>query len=55
MDSDAPPTENRLMPIIALIDDDRILTSVSIALEAEGYRIMKARPISPSLTSRCRA
>ena len=29
------------MPIIALIDDDRnILTSVSIALEAEGYRIM---------------
>jgi two-component system, OmpR family, response regulator ChvI len=29
------------MPIIALVDDDRnILTSVSIALEAEGYRIM---------------
>jgi two-component system response regulator ChvI len=29
------------MPIIALIDDDRnILTSVSMALEAEGYRIM---------------
>ncbi len=29
------------MPIIAVIDDDRnILTSVSIALEAEGYRIM---------------
>jgi len=28
------------MPIIALVDDDRnILTSVSIALEAEGYRI----------------
>jgi DNA-binding response OmpR family regulator len=61
------------MPIIALIDDDRnILTSVSIALEAEGYRIMtysdgasalegflkasrQARPISPYLTSRCRA
>jgi two-component system, OmpR family, response regulator ChvI len=29
------------MPIIALVDDDRnILTSLSIALEAEGYRIM---------------
>lgn len=29
------------MPIIALVDDDRnILTSVSIALEAEGYRIV---------------
>ena len=29
------------MPIIALVDDDRnILTSVSIAFEAEGYRIM---------------
>jgi two-component system, OmpR family, response regulator ChvI len=29
------------MPIIALVDDDRnILTSVSIALEAEGYRTM---------------
>jgi two-component system response regulator ChvI len=29
------------MPIIALVDDDRnILTSVSLALEAEGYRIM---------------
>ena len=28
------------MPIIALVDDDRnILASVSIALEAEGYRI----------------
>jgi len=28
------------MPIIALVDDDRnILTSVSIALEAEGYHI----------------
>src|SRR5246127_1360552 len=34
-------TESRLMPTIALVDDDRnILTSVSIALEAEGYRIM---------------
>src|SRR6202007_1890862 len=32
---------SRLMPTIALVDDDRnILTSVSIALEAEGYRIM---------------
>src|SRR5258705_7588516 len=30
-----------IMPTIALVDDDRnILTSVSIALEAEGYRIM---------------
>jgi len=29
------------MPLIALVDDDRnILTSVSIALEAEGHRIM---------------
>ena len=29
-----------MMPTIALVDDDRnILTSVSIALEAEGYRI----------------
>src|SRR6266567_8123432 len=29
------------MPTIALVDDDRnILTSVSIALEAEGYRVM---------------
>src|SRR5260370_41819835 len=36
-----PQTESRLMPTIALVDDDRnILTSVSIALEAEGYRIM---------------
>src|SRR5215469_7120533 len=39
------PTHARLcyeaaMPTIALVDDDRnILTSVSIALEAEGYRI----------------
>src|ERR1700757_4949009 len=34
-------TESRPMPTIALVDDDRnILTSVSIALEAEGYRIM---------------
>src|SRR5213078_3202178 len=33
--------ESRPMPTIALVDDDRnILTSVSIALEAEGYRIM---------------
>ena len=29
-----------LMPTIALVDDDRnILTSVSLSLEAEGYRI----------------
>ena len=33
----------KYMPTIALVDDDRnILTSVSIALEAEGYRF---RPI----------
>jgi two-component system response regulator ChvI len=41
--SHASPTTDRrgLMPIIALVDDDRnILTSLSIALEAEGYRIM---------------
>src|SRR6202012_3324425 len=39
--SAGPHTESRLMPTIALVDDDRnILTSVSIALEAEGYRIM---------------
>ena len=38
--SAAPASESRLMPTIALVDDDRnILTSVSIALEAEGYRI----------------
>ncbi len=57
------------MPTIALVDDDRnILTSVSIALEAEGYRIMTytdgasaldgfrtSRPILQSSTSRCRA
>jgi two-component system response regulator ChvI len=34
------PFEGVLMPTIALVDDDRnILASVSIALEAEGYRI----------------
>src|SRR3954466_207691 len=34
-------SDQGLMPTIALVDDDRnILTSVSIALEAEGYRIM---------------
>ena len=57
------------MPTIALVDDDRnILTSVSIALESEGYRIMTytdgasalegfktARRTSPSSISRCRA
>jgi two-component system response regulator ChvI len=33
--------EQAVMPTIALVDDDRnILTSVSIALESEGYRIM---------------
>src|SRR5262249_50303118 len=36
-----PSTGRFLMPTIALVDDDRnILTSVSIALEAEGYRVM---------------
>src|ERR1700754_2979708 len=35
------PSRNFAMPTIALVDDDRnILTSVSIALESEGYRIM---------------
>ena len=30
------------MPTIALVDDDRnILTSVSMALEAEGYRVLR--------------
>ena len=57
------------MPTIALVDDDRnILTSVSIALEAEGYRIMTytdgasaldgfrtSRRTLRSSTSRCRA
>src|SRR5271165_7394247 len=34
-------TRGKTMPTIALVDDDRnILTSVSIALEAEGYRTM---------------
>jgi two-component system, OmpR family, response regulator ChvI len=34
-------SQKRDLPTIALVDDDRnILTSVSIALEAEGYRIM---------------
>ncbi|OWV91123.1 two-component system response regulator [Rhizobium sp. R72] len=33
-------TEMNAMPTIALVDDDRnILTSVSIALEAEGYKV----------------
>ena len=57
------------MPTIALVDDDRnILTSVSIALEAEGYKVetytdgtsalevsIQEDPISRSLTSKCRA
>ena len=35
-----PEMEKQSMPTIALVDDDRnILTSVSIALEAEGYRV----------------
>jgi CheY-like chemotaxis protein len=37
---DAMAGENFSMQTIALVDDDRnILTSVSIALEAEGYRV----------------
>jgi len=36
-----PSVKRMAMPTIALVDDDQnILTSVSIALEAEGYRIM---------------
>src|ERR1700747_3534110 len=38
------------MPTIALVDDDRnILTSVSIALEAEGDRIMTSTDGAPAL------
>src|SRR6185312_11433543 len=37
----ARQAQEGLMPTIALVDDDRnILTSVSMALESEGYRIM---------------
>ena len=58
------------MPTIALVDDDRnILTSISIALEAEGYRIQTYTDGASALdgfktsmpdlailsTSRCRA
>ena len=58
------------MPTIALVDDDRnILTSVSIALEAEGYRITTytdgasaldgfkdgAARVQPFSISKCRA
>ena len=33
---------NKKMPMIALVDDDRnILTSVGMALEAEGYSVQK--------------
>ena len=36
----ADTRNGRLMPTIALVDDDRnILTSVSLSLEAEGYRV----------------
>src|ERR1700730_14892159 len=43
-------SESRHMPTIALVDDDRnILTSVSIALEAEGYRIMTYTDGAPAL------
>src|SRR6202020_1833508 len=43
-------SESRPMPTIALVDDDRnILTSVSIALEAEGYRIMTYTDGAPAL------
>ena len=35
---------------IALVDDDRnILTSVSIALEAEGYKVVSLHRKKPSL------
>jgi two-component system response regulator ChvI len=38
------------MPTIAVVDDDRnILTSVSVTLEAEGYRIMTYRDGSSAL------
>jgi len=57
------------MPTIALVDDDRnILTSVSLSMEAEGFRVQTytdgasaltgqwpTRRTSPSSTSRCRA
>ena len=37
--------------MIALVDDDRnILTSVSIALEGEGYRVIPIRMAPPRLT-----
>jgi two-component system, OmpR family, response regulator ChvI len=40
------------MPIIALVDDDHnILTSVSIALEAEGYRVMTYSDSASALQS----
>src|SRR5438552_4846324 len=41
-DAAGPPLDENgsLMPTIALVDDDRnILTSVSLSLEAEGYRV----------------
>lgn len=61
--------ETERMQTIALVDDDRnILTSVSIALEAEGYKVetytdgasaldgLIARPRTwPSSISKCRA
>jgi len=38
------------MPTIALVDDDRIIfTSVSIALKAEGYRIVTYADGAPAL------
>ena len=41
------------MSVIALVDDDRnILTSMSIALEAEGYRIMTYSDGVSALASR---
>jgi hypothetical protein len=42
------------MPIIALVDDDRnIHTSVSIAFEAEGYRIMTYSDGASALGPQC--
>ena len=39
------------MPTIALVDDDRnILTSVSIALEGEGYRVQTYTDGAQALT-----
>jgi hypothetical protein len=42
------------MPTIALVDDDQnILTSVSIAFEADGYRIMTYMDGGSALDGQC--